>query len=181
MEQRGPLDVAGRASIRGCVIRALGLVCFVLAAAGFTYSQSSPLPADPHLTSKITRLFEQERWADVDREVQTVSGGDADLHYYEGSALAHLDRWEDAERVLRAGSRLAPGDKRFPIELGGVAFKQKRLPAAAAWLHWGLRIDPTDTYANDFLGTVYFLEGNLEAALKYWNSIGKPQIESVQP
>ena len=44
-----------------------------------------------------------------------------------------------------------------------------------------LRINPTDSYANDFLGTVYFLEGNLEAALKYWNRVGKPHIETVQP
>ena len=175
------MDVAGRTSIRGRVIRALGLICFVLAAAGFTYSQSSPLPADPHRTPKITQLFEQERWADVVREVQTFSGRDADLDYYEGSALAHLDRWQDAERVLRTGSRLAPGDKRFPIELAGIAFKQKRLPAAAAWLRRGQRIDPTDRYATDFLGTIYFLEGNLEAALEYWNPIGKPQIEFVQP
>jgi tetratricopeptide (TPR) repeat protein len=181
MEQRGPLDVAGRASIRERIIRALILACFVLAVAGLASSQSSTPPWDPNSTVTIRHLFEQERWSEVVRAVQTAPLRDAELHYYEGSALAHLDRWEDAERVLRAGSRLAPGDKRFPIELGGVAFKQKRLPAAATWLRWGLRIDPTDTYANDFLGTVYFLEGNLEAALKYWNSIGKPQIESVQP
>src|SRR6266576_1606328 len=167
MEQHGPLDVAGRASIRGRVIRALSLACFVLAAAGSAYSQSSALPADPNPSARIKQLFAEERWADVVREVQTVSDRDADLDYYKGSALAHLHRWHDAEQVLRAGSRLAPEKKRFP--------------AAAAWLRRGLRLDPTDTYANDFLGTIYFLEGNLEAALKYWNPIGKPQIEQVQP
>ena len=175
------MDVAGRASIRGRVIRALSLACFVLAAAGSAYSQSSALPADPNPSARIKQLFAEERWADVVREVQTVSDRDADLDYYKGSALAHLHRWHDAEQVLRAGSRLAPEDKRFPIELAGVAFKKKRLPTAAAWLRRGLRLDPTDTYANDFLGTIYFLEGNLEAALKYWNPIGKPQIEQVQP
>jgi tetratricopeptide (TPR) repeat protein len=152
----------------------------VLAVAGSAYSQSSPLSA-PNASARIKQLFEQERWSDVIREVQTVSGRDADLDYYDGSALAHLDRWEEAERVLRAGSRLAPGDKRFPIELAGVAFKQKRLPTAAAWLRRSLHLDPSDSYANDFLGTIYFLEGNLEAALKYWNRIGKPQIDLVQP
>ena len=75
---------------------------------------------------------------------------------------------------------MASQDKRFPVELAGVAFKQKRYPEAAAWLRRGLKIDPTDAYAKDFLGTVYFLQGNLEAALKYWNRIDKPQIESVR-
>ena len=153
----------------------------MLAFAGSACSQSSPPSADPNLTSRIRQLFEQERWTDVVGEVQKVSRRDPHLDYYEGSALAHLGRWEEAERVLRAGYGLAPGDKRFPIELAGVAFKQKRLPAAAAWLRLGLHVDPTDSYANDFLGTIYFLQGNLEAALKYWNLIGKPRIELVQP
>ena len=43
-----------------------------------------------------------------------------------------------------------------------------------------LRLDPTDSYGNDFLGTVYFLQGNIEAALKYWNRVGKPQIVEVR-
>ena len=41
-------------------------------------------------------------------------------------------------------------------------------------------MNPTDVYATDFLATVYFLQGNLEAALKYWNRIAKPQIENVK-
>jgi len=48
-----------------------------------------------------------------------------DLDYYYGVALAHLERWVEAGRALSAGQRLASNDKRFPIELAGVAFKQK--------------------------------------------------------
>ena len=47
-------------------------------------------------------------------------------------------------------------------------------------LHRALQLDPKDEYANEFLATVYFLEGNLEAALKYWNRVGKPQIAEVR-
>jgi len=175
------LDVAGSASIQGRILRALGLVFVLLAVALSGYSQPSSLPADGNLTAKIKQLFAEERWEDVVREVPAVSNRDADLDYYAGSALAHLGRWDEAQQVLLAGQHLVPRDKRFPIELAGVAFRQKRLPAAAVWLRRGLRLDPTDAYANDFLGTVYFLEGNLEAALKYWNRISKPQIETVQP
>ncbi|HEX8924822.1 MAG TPA: hypothetical protein VF786_03470, partial [Terriglobales bacterium] len=41
------------------------------------------------------------------------------------------------------------------------------------------RLTPKDEYVNDFLGTTFFLNGNLEAALKYWNNVGKPSIEQV--
>lgn len=172
------MDVASRSSIRGLIIRAVGVVCLLLAFASSVYSQSSP-PAETQ-AAKIKKLFEEERWEDVVREVHVAPFHDADLDYYEGSALAHLERWDDAEKILLAGSRLAPRDKRFPTELAGVNFKKGHIPAAAAWLRRGLRLDPTDAYANDFLGTIYFSEGNLEGALKYWNRIGKPQIESVQ-
>src|SRR5258707_10764057 len=43
-----------------------------------------------------------------------------------------------------------------------------------------MRLDPKDTYANEFIATIYFLEGNLEAALKYWNRTGKPEIVEVR-
>src|SRR5207302_4381670 len=47
-------------------------------------------------------------------------------------------------------------------------------------LHRALELAPSDSYANDFLGTVYFLQGNLDAALKYWNRVGKPQIAEIR-
>ena len=77
-----------------------------------------------------------------------------------------------------------PGSSRatngFRWNWPGVAFKQKRYPVAARHLRRALRLDPTDSYGNDFLGTVYFLQGNIEAALKYWNRVGKPQIVEVR-
>ncbi len=104
----------------------------------------------------------------------------AEIDYYYGSALAHLGRWDQARAAFLAGRRLRPRDERFPIELGGVAFKQKRYAEAARWLRKGLRLAPDDSYANDFLATVYFLEGNTEAALKYWNRVAKPHIEKMR-
>ena len=104
----------------------------------------------------------------------------AEIDYYYGSALAHLGRWNQARAAFLAGRRLRPRDECFPIELGGVAFKQKRYAEAARWLRKGLRLTPDDSYANDFLATVYFLEGNTEAALKYWNRVAKPHIEKMR-
>ncbi len=114
------------------------------------------------------------------REVESGPQRGADIDYYYGSALAHLGRWNEARAAFLAGRRLSPRDERFPIELGGVAFKQKRYAQAARWLREGLRLAPNDAYANDFLATIYFLEGNTEAALKYWNRVNKPHLEKVR-
>jgi len=128
----------------------------------------------------VRDLFEQGRWQEIVAVVKSPPTKDPDLSYYFGSALAHLGRWDESRKTLLAALHLAPRDPRFPVELAGVAFQQKRYPEAASWLHRALQIEPSDSYTNDFLGTVYFLEGNQEAALKYWNRTGKPDIESVQ-
>lgn len=104
----------------------------------------------------------------------------ADIRYYYGVALAQLARWDEARAVLLAAQKQHADDERFPVELGGVAFKQKRYAEAAKWLRRALRLDPSDSYAADFLGTVYFLQGNLEAALQSWNRVGKPRIENLE-
>jgi hypothetical protein len=66
------------------------------------------------------------------------------------------------------------------MELAGLAFKRKQYSLAARYLRRALHFDPNDAYGNDFLGTVYFLQGNLEAALKYWNRVDKPRISEIQ-
>jgi cytochrome c-type biogenesis protein CcmH/NrfG len=88
------------------------------------------------------------------------------VDFYLGTAFARLGRWNDAQRAFLNGARISPSDKRFPQELAGVAFKQKHYAEASRFLQRALKLDPTDSYTVDFLGTVYFLEGNLEAALK---------------
>jgi tetratricopeptide (TPR) repeat protein len=188
MERRSPLDAAGSAAVRGRIIRPLVFVLFALFALQPLNSQTASLstqapPTDstPTSTRKIKELYSEQRWDDIVRAVPAVSPTDADLDFYYGSALAQLGRFDDAYRALLAGHYLAPVDKRFPIELAGVSFKQKRNKTATAWLRLALRIDPTDNYANDFLGTAYLLNGNLDAALKYWNRIDKPFVETIQP
>ena len=126
------------------------------------------------------KLSGEQRWQEVVRLLQSAPNPSADLDFYYGTALAQLGRWDDASRAFESGAQLQPGDKRFPLELAGVAFKQKRYSVAARQLRRALHLDPSDSYGNDFLGTVYFLQGNIEAALKYWNRAGKPQIVEVR-
>ena len=126
------------------------------------------------------RLVAQHEWQAVADLLGPVRERSADEDYNYGTALARLDRWDDAERAFDAGARLAPHDPRFPIELAGIAFTRRHYPEAAKLLRRAVRLSPQDKYANDFLGTVYFLEGNTEASLKYWNRIGKPEVVEVR-
>ncbi|HEY6937779.1 MAG TPA: tetratricopeptide repeat protein [Terriglobales bacterium] len=143
--------------------------------------QLSNQPSDQ--TGAIQQLFAKEQWQEIVRLAETVPQPSADLNYYYGMALARLGLRDRASQALLAGYRLQPGNPRFPVELAGVAFRQKRYREAAKWLRRALKLAPGDGYANDFLGSIYFLQGNKEAALKYWNRVGKPRIAgiSLQP
>ncbi len=105
--------------------------------------------------------------------------GTADTYFAQGMAMAKAGNWTEAERALKKGRKMAPEDVRFPEELAGVAFKQKKNSLAKRRLRAALRLAPRDGYALNFLATLYFLDGNDQAALKYWNRESKPQIASI--
>src|SRR5579864_1207613 len=96
------------------------LGCVALPGSG----QSSLPPAAP--TATIQQLFAREQWQEIVRLAETVPQPSADLDYYYGMALARLGLWHRASQALTAGYRLQPRDVRFPVELAGVAFRQKR-------------------------------------------------------
>ena len=66
------------------------------------------------------------------------------------------------------------------VGLASSAFREENLSGAREHLTAALRVNPSDEYVNDFLGTVYFLQNNTEAALKYWNRAGKPVIDNIR-
>lgn len=156
----------------------LGLIGVVLCSC--VPLSAHPGPAEIPSAEEVRQLAAQQRWQDIVLLLAPLQSRSADLTLYYGTALARLERWQDAEQAFQAGLRLAPNDPRFPIELAGLAFKQKQYAQAAGRLRRALMVAPHDSYANDFLGTVYFLQGNLEASLKYWNRVGKPQIVELQ-
>ena len=143
------------------------------------------LPAQTSLSKvpsaqQLKQLADAERWNDIVLLLEPVPQRSADLDYYLGMALAQLGRLQEARDSLNAGRRLAPTDPRFPVELAGIAFKQKNYSQTIRLLRQAIPLTPNDGYTNDFLGTTYFLEGNLETALKYWNRVGKPVIADVR-
>src|SRR5262249_35460751 len=130
--------------------------------------------------ARVKALFDAQLWAEIVRAVSAPSADSADLNYYYGIAAAQLGDWPMARAALLAGMRLAPSDPRFSAELGGVAFREKRYEEAASWLRKSLHLDGNDEYVSNFLATIYFLNGNLEAAVKYWNRNGRPEISDIR-
>lgn len=129
--------------------------------------------------ARVEQAYAHHNWDQVVRLAEPVPRRSAALDFDYGMALAHLERWSQARAALLAGARCRPREERFPVELAGVAFEQKRYPEAAAWLRRALKLDAKDEYANNFAGTVYYLMGNVPAALHYWNRVGKPYISDL--
>src|SRR5713226_4204848 len=135
--------------------------------------------------SEQTRLataqtaFDAGQWEDAVTLARGPADQSPDLDFLAGLALAHLEKWNEAKLSFEAGSRKAPKDPRFLVELAGIAYKQKDFRTAKDNLHAALRLNPQDAYSREFLATIYFLEGNLEAALQFWNPEDKPRLRSV--
>lgn len=103
----------------------------------------------------------------------------ADLDFLAGLSLAKLQRWQEARAAFLRGQRKSPTQARFLVELAGVDYKLKDTRAAKRELRAALKLEPKDKYTLEFLGTLYFLDGTREAALKYWNAIDKPRLRKV--
>jgi hypothetical protein len=106
-----------------------------------------------------------------------ASGRSSNPRFSDGTRLSPSGKWEEAKQSFESGFRKA--GIRFLVELAGIAYKQKDFRIAKDRLDAALRLNPRDVYAREFLTTIYFLEGNLQAALKYWNPEDKPRLRSV--
>ena len=173
MAAESQLDAAG-APRKGFVIffliavLALGLPAFAQGPA----TDQARLPA-------AQSAFDAGHWEEAAKLAQGPADQSPDFDYLAGLSLARLEKWDEAKFAFDAGLRKKPGDSRFLVELAGIAYKQKDFRAAKGRLHAALRLNARDSYSSEFLATIYFLEDNLEAALKYWNPLDKPRLRSV--
>lgn len=174
MELRA-LDTPGPAPIRRLIGFALALLILLVC----PVAALSQAPLGDDAVSRVKQMYDEGRWSDVVRNAPASGNAGADLRIYRALALAKLERWDESRQVLEAGAALYPRDARFPIELGGVAYRQSNFSLAKRELHRALRIEPQDEYANNVTGSIYFLEGNLEAALEYWNRANQPKLADL--
>jgi hypothetical protein len=176
---------SSRLRTRG-IIRLLGTLFSFLTFTSLCFAQnSSHSQAFASATSESDRLAAAQKAYDAGQfgdAVQLASGTadqSADLDFVAGLALAKLQRWQEAGAAFETGHRKMPRQPRFLVELAGVDYKLKDTRAAKRELQAALKLDPKDKYTLEFIGTLYFLDGNLEAALKYWNPIEKPRLRKV--
>lgn len=97
----------------------------------------------------------------------------------EALSLARRGQPEQARALLESGRAAYPTDKRFLVELAGLDYLRKDLRSAASHLRAALRLDPVDSYANEFLASIRLMQGRLEAAVLYWNRVDRPVLDSV--
>ena len=136
-------------------------------------------PSDASRLAAAQKAFDSEKWEEAARLSQGPESQPPELDFLHGLALARQQQWNGSRLAFAAGHLKNPRDPRFLVELAGVAYKQKDYSAAEQNLRAALRLGSRDAYTLDFLGTIYFLQGNLEAALKYWNAIDKPRLRNV--
>lgn len=107
-------------------------------------------------------------------------GQSPDELFNRGMEQAGQGRFAEARASFAAGRRTAPAQTRFWVEGAGVAYRLERLGEAQRLLRRALRQEPGDEYARNFLGTLYLLDGNVEATLAIWQPLGKPKIAQVE-
>jgi hypothetical protein len=156
------------------------LAAFFLAAVFGGGSVRAFADDDAQRLERVKKFYFEQKWEDVARETQGPAGQSVELDYYAGMALARLERWKEAREAFTAGARKAPRDARFLTERAGAEYRLKDFGAAKNDLRLALRLSPEDSYIPEFLGTIYLLEGNLEAALKYWNKLEKPKLVAIE-
>jgi hypothetical protein len=89
-------------------------------------------------------------------------------------------------RTLYAFS-LFTGMSQFPGKIeqetlksfASTSYRQGDRERAKDYLNRLLKSHPNDSYANRFLGVLFLMDGNTEAALKYWNRVGEPRIKKI--
>jgi len=131
---------------------------------------------DDDRLASAKRAYSEKNWEETARISAGPTEQAAELDYLRGMALMHLERCKEALEAFSAGQSKAPRDPRFLTERAGAEYRLKNYPPAKRDLRAVLRLNPKDEYALEFLGTIYLLEGNLDAALKYWNTIEKPEL-----
>ena len=161
--------------------RKIFLILFlVLALAIGAPSFSQQRSSDQARLDAAQSALDAGKWAEAASLARGPANQSPDLDFLAGLAFAHLEKWPEAQSAFLAGFHKSPRDPRFPVALAGVAYKQEDYRSAKKYLHSALALKPGDSYTREFLATIYFLEGNLEAALKYWNTLDKPRLRTIQ-
>jgi tetratricopeptide (TPR) repeat protein len=154
------------------------LILLVLSLALCSPALAQQIPLDAARLAAAQKAFDSGQWGEAAKLSQGPESQSPELDFLRGLALARQQQWNESRQAFAAGHLKSPSDPRFLVELAGIDYKQSDFSSAKRNLRAALRLD-RDSYTLDFLGTIYFLQGNLETALKYWNAIDKPRLRNV--
>lgn len=87
---------------------------------------------------------------------------------------------QDADAILGRVRATCPASAGPLRELAGARFAERRWSEAAALAREALALDNHDTYAIDLLGSSLFMLDDPAGALRAWNRIGKPRLDSLR-
>ena len=156
MERGRKMDAAGIASNPVALIPA-AVLHFPFQ---FCRPGGRPESSDVHCSIGCSSFLHEQRWQEIDRprpsrhvllRLTSISTTDGT------GPTGTLGRTRS--RHLRPGPGCSRDDKRFPLELAGVAFKQKHYRQAARYLRRALRLDPTRCLRQRFSGHRLFSAG----------------------
>src|SRR5438309_1597347 len=71
------------------------------------------------------KAFDGARWDEAARLAEGPSDQSSQLDLLLGLALSRMERWGQAKTAFQVGAKKSPRDARFPVELAGIAYKQK--------------------------------------------------------
>ncbi len=123
----------------------------------------------PYVRPRIADIYREadkpEEGLKLLRQWVEESPGQADAHFHLGVYYYELDRFEDADRELRAAFRLNPDHARALNFLGySLAERKVKLEEALAMIERALEVDEWNGAYLDSLGWVYYQLGRYEAA-----------------
>jgi hypothetical protein len=108
---------------------------------------------------------------------QPASGDSCAKAVEEAVQVARRGDLEGAEALLSLADEACPSSSGAPRELAGIRFLQRRWDDAAALAERAIARDPSDMHAWQLLATARFLGGDLDGALRAWNSRDEPRVD----
>jgi tetratricopeptide (TPR) repeat protein len=162
----------------GCP-RAAQLIALTVLLLASWQTPGQELHSDNARISAAQTAMDAGKWEEAAKLAQGPRSQPAELDFLAGMALARLQRWSESRAAFETGHHKSPNDSRFLVEMAGADYKLHNFSAAKRELRRSLHRGAGDAYTREFLASIYFLEGNLEAALKYWNLVDKPRLRSV--
>lgn len=115
--------------------------------------------------------------ADAIRVESTPECAEGLDHVLDDAGRVSLDATANRLEALRGA---CPRDARVLAELAAARFAQRQWSAAETLAARAVGIDPSDSYAVDLLASSRFMLNDAPGALRAWNLIGRPHLDSVR-